>query len=109
MLSNILLFAVIIERIWEYVQLLVGEKLLTPALKLLGSLVLSCAASVLFELDLILALGAAPVASPAGMVLTGFVISLGSNVVHDLVGLVNGLRNDYRPLFTDAGYDDNRR
>ncbi len=109
MLSNIILFAVIIERIWEYLQMIVGDKFLTPPIKLVGSLVLSCSAAILFELDLLLALGAVPDPSLAGMVLTGFIVSLGSNIVHDLVGLVNGLRNDYRPLFTDGGLDDKRR
>ncbi len=109
MLSEILLFSVIIERLWEYMQMVVGDRILTPAIKLGGSLVLSCAAAVMFELDLLSALGALPGLTLPGMILTGFIVSLGSNVVHDMVGLVNGLRNDYRPLFTDAGLEAERR
>ena len=108
MLSNIIVFAVIIERVWEHLQMIVGDKFLTPHIKLVGSVILSVAATVLFELDLLLALDIAPGPSLAGVIFTGFIVSLGSNIVHDLVGLVNGLRNDYRPLFTDGGLDKRR-
>lgn len=90
MLVNILILAAIIERIWEHLQQLLGDRGLSLQAKLLGSAVLSIFASVSLKLDLLCALELTAAVTLPGMVLTGFAIGLGSNLVHDLVGIVGG-------------------
>ncbi len=90
MLVNILILAAIIERIWEHLQQLLGEKGLSLQAKLLGSAVLSVFASVSLQLDLLYALELTGGITLPGTVLTGFAVGLGSNLVHDLLGIVNG-------------------
>ncbi len=88
MLLKILILSVIVERVWEQLQQLVGEKRLTLQVKMLGSVVLSVAAALAFQLDLLFALEVMPVTSLPGYILTGFVLSLGSNVLHDLIDII---------------------
>ncbi len=91
MLLKILILSVIVERVWEHLQQVVGERRLTLQVKLLGSAVLSVAAALGFQLDLLYALEVMAAPSLPGYILTGFVLSLGSNVLHDLIDIVNGL------------------
>jgi len=91
MLLKILILAVIVERVWEHLQQLAGEKHLTLRVKLLGSAILSVAASLAFQLDFLYALEVMAAPSLPGYILTGFVLSLGSNVIHDLIDIINGL------------------
>jgi hypothetical protein len=88
LLVNIIVVAAIIERIWEHTQQLLGEKYLTRQFKLLGSAVFSIAAAVSFELDLLCAVDITETVSLPGVILTGFAIGLGSNVIHDLLDIV---------------------
>lgn len=90
MFVNILILAAIIERIWEHLQQLLGEKGLSLQAKLLGSAVLSVFASASLKLDLLYALELTAAVTLPGMVLTGFAVGLGSNLVHDLQGIVSG-------------------
>lgn len=89
MLINILLFSAIVERIWEHTQQLLGEKYLTRQFKVLGSAVLAISTAVAFELDLLYALAVTTAPGVPGIILTGFAVGLGSNVIHDLVDIVN--------------------
>ncbi len=91
MLLNILIMSVVVERVWEHLQQVVGERRLTLRVKLLGSAALSVAAALGFQLDLLYALEVMSAPSLAGYILTGFVLSLGSNVLHDLIDIVNGI------------------
>lgn len=91
MLINILILSAIIERIWEQMQQIVGEKKLSLQIKLIGSAILSIAAAISLQLDLLFSLGVMGSVSWAGIILTGVAISLGSNVIHDLVDIVGGL------------------
>ena len=91
MLFNILIIAAIIERIWEHLQQLIGEKNISLQTKLLGSAAFSIAASISLQLDLLTALELSESASPAGIVLTGVAIGLGSNVIHDLIDIISAL------------------
>ena len=91
MLINILILSAIIERVWEQMQQIVGEKKLSLQIKLIGSAILSIAAAISLQLDLLFSLGVMGSVSWAGIILTGVAISLGSNVIHDLVDIVGGL------------------
>lgn len=97
MLINIILLSAIIERIWEHLQQVIGKNLLTLQVKLLGSAILSIAAALSLELDLLYALEIMPGSTTAGAILTGFAISLGSNVIHDLVDMITGLKSVIKP------------
>jgi len=91
LLLKIIVLAVIIEQVWENLQQLAGDKHLNARVKLLGAAVLSVAAALSFRLDFLYVLEIMPEASLPGYILTGFVLSLGSNMVHDLVDIVSGL------------------
>ena len=97
MLINILILSAIIERIWEQMQQIVGEKKLSLQIKLIGSAILSIAAAISLQLDLLFSLGVMGSVSWAGIILTGVAISLGSNVIHDLVDIVGGLSAKLKP------------
>ena len=97
MLINILILSAIIERIWEQMQQFVGEKRLSLQIKLIGSAILSIAAAISLQLDLLFSLGVMDSVSWAGIILTGVAISLGSNVIHDLVDIVGGLSAKLKP------------
>ncbi len=102
MLLNIFILSAVIERTWEHLQQLIGEEFLSTRVKLIGSGLLSTAAAATLRLDLLYALEVTGATSAAGMVLTGIAIGLGSNLLHDLVGIVNGLSG--RARFTpEAG------
>lgn len=91
MLVNILIIAAVIERIWEHMQQVIGESRLSLQAKLCGSAVLSIGAALSFKLDLLYALGVTAQLSWTGIVLTGFALSLGSNVIHDLVSIIQAV------------------
>jgi hypothetical protein len=91
MLYNILIIAAIIERVWEHLLQLIGEEKINLQTKLLGSAVLSIAASISLQLDLLVALELSEGVTTAGVVLTGIAIGLGSNVIHDLLTIINAL------------------
>lgn len=87
MVLKVLIVAVVVERVWEHFQLVIGDKL-NSRLKVLGSAVLAVTAAVSLELDLLYGLDVMAAVSIPGMVLTGFVLGLGSNVVHDVIDIV---------------------
>ncbi len=89
MLFKILILAAIIERVWENLQLLIGENRLNYEIKVIGSVVLAMFAAVGFELDILYALEVVAAASLPGYIMTGFILALGSNVVHDLIDIVS--------------------
>ena len=91
MLYNILIIAAIIERVWEHLLQLIGEEKINLQTKLLGSAVLSIAASISLQLDLLVALELSEGVTTAGVVLTGIAIGLGSNVIHDLLAIISAL------------------
>lgn len=97
MLLNILILAAIIERVWENLQLLIGEKRLTYETKLIGSAVLALFAAIAFELDILYALDAVAAPSLPGYIMTGFILALGSNVIHDLIDIVQGISSRFDP------------
>ena len=96
MLLNIFILAAVIERTWEHMQQVIGEEYLSTRVKLIGSGLLSVAAAATLRLDLFCALEVTGAPSAAGMVLTGIAVGLGSNLLHDLVGIVNGLSGRVR-------------
>lgn len=108
MLLTILIISVIVERVLEYLLLAVGEEGVSLRIKILGSVILSLTAAIVFQLDLLYAIEIFETITWPGMILTGFVISLGSHFVHDLVGIVKGIREDKRPLQIDAGMGQSR-
>ncbi len=95
MLLKILILAVIVERVWEHLQQIAGEGSLEMRVKLLGSAVLSVAAALAFQLDLLYAIEVMSAPSLPGYVLTGFTLSLGSNVLHDLIDIIGGLSRNH--------------
>jgi hypothetical protein len=88
---QILIISMIIERVWEYVQLVLGEDI-GIKLKVIISALLSVAAAIALNLDLLLALEITEAPSIPGIVLTGVIIGLGSNLVHDILGFTNSLK-----------------
>lgn len=103
MLLKVLVLAVVIERVWEHLQQVAGDAQLSLRVKLLGSLVLSVTTALSFRVDILYALEVMPEASMPGYVLTGFVLSLGSNVIHDLIDVVNGLSVKHKSSLSQAG------
>lgn len=103
MLLTILIISVIVERVLEYLLLSFGEEGVSVRVKVLASALLSLTAAIVFQLDFLYALGIFNIITWPGMILTGFVISLGSNFVHDLVGIIKGIREDKRPLEAGGG------
>ena len=88
---QILIISMIVERVWEYLQLALGEDVGTR-LKVIMSGLISIAAAITLQLDLLLALGITEVSSLPGIILTGVIIGLGSNLVHDILGFTNSLK-----------------
>ncbi len=103
MLKTIFIVGIIVERVWEYLQLAIGEKYLSTRTKIIGAVLLSLSTSIVFELDFLFSLGVFNSPSFAGFILTGFVLALGSHVVHDLAGIIKGIREDKRPLELETG------
>lgn len=99
MLLQIVILALIIERVWEHAQQIIGDHRLSFRVKLIGSAAISIAAAVTLQLDLLFALDVMPDVSLGGQVLTGFVLSLGSNVIHDIIELVSGLSAKQKPVY----------
>ena len=91
MLLEIIILSAVIERTWEHLQQVIGEEHLSTRVKLIGSGLLSVAAAATLGLDLFYALEVTAGVSAAGMVLTGIAVGLGSNLLHDLVGIISGL------------------
>ena len=90
MLVKIIVLSMILERIWEHLQLLLDDPL-SKRMKIIGSAMLAMTAAFLLQLDLLYALEIFPTLSVPGYLLTGVVLGLGSNVLHDVIDLVNGL------------------
>jgi len=88
-LVKIIVLSMILERIWEHIQQLLGDNF-SKKTKVIGSGLLAMAAALALQLDLLHALDVMPAASYPGYILTGLVLGLGSNVVHDVIDLVNG-------------------
>lgn len=103
MFLKILVLAVIVERVWEFLLRAVGEEGVSERVKIIGAVILSVAVAIVFDLDFLYAVDVTEVATWPGRILTGFVLSLGSHVIHDLFGIVKGVREDKRPLQIDAG------
>jgi len=88
-LVKIIVLSMILERVWEHIQQLLGDSF-SKKTKVIGSGLLAMAAALALQLDLLHALDVMPAASYPGYILTGLVLGLGSNVVHDVIDLVNG-------------------
>ena len=89
MLVKIIVLSMILERIWEHIQQLLGDSF-SKQTKVIGSGILAMAAALALQLDLLHALDIMPAATYPGYLLTGLVLGLGSNLVHDVIDLVNG-------------------
>jgi len=108
MLAQVIIIGIIVERVWEYLQLAIGEQYLSTRTKIIGAVLLSLTAAIVFKLDFLFALEVFNAPSWPGYILTGFVLSMGSHVVHDLFGVIKGVREDKRPLELEAGLGDDR-
>lgn len=102
MLLTILIVSIIVERFWEYILTAFGDKDISPKIKIFGAVAFSLFAVIALKLDFLYALEVSNEVSWGGIILSGLVISQGSHVIHDLVGTVKGIREDRRPLSTDA-------
>jgi hypothetical protein len=91
LMLQILIISMIVERIWEYVQLVLGVDV-GVRLKVIISALLSVAAAISLGLDLLFVLQITEAVSLPGIVLTGVIIGLGSNLVHDILGFTNSLK-----------------
>jgi hypothetical protein len=81
----------VIERAWEYVQLASGIDM-GARLKVIVPAVLAVAAAYALQLDLLYTLEVTGGVTLPGTMLTGIVIGLGSNALHDVLSLVNNLK-----------------
>lgn len=95
MLVKIIVLSMILERIWEHLQLLLDDPL-SKRMKVIGSALLAMAATFTLQLDLLHALELFPAVSVPGLLLTGVILGLGSNVLHDVIDLVNGISTKQR-------------
>ncbi len=87
----ILVISMAIERLWEHLQQLTGDRL-SPNFKIIGSGILACAAALTLQLDLLHLLEVMPAPTYPGYILTGLVLGLGSNVVHDITDFIHGYK-----------------
>jgi len=94
-LIKIIVLSMILERIWEHLQLLLDDPL-SKRMKVIGSALLAMLAAFTLQLDLLHALEIFPTISVPGFLLTGVVLGLGSNVLHDVIDLVNGISTKQR-------------
>ncbi len=95
MLIKIIVLSMILERLWEHMQLLLDDPL-SKRFKILGSAMLAMTAAITLQLDILHALDLFPAASIPGFLLTGLILGLGSNVLHDVIDLVGGINNKQR-------------
>lgn len=91
MIIQILVISMIVERIWEYVQLAMGVDI-GIRLKVIISALLSVAAAISLRLDLLFALEITEALSLPGIILTGVIIGLGSNFLHDVLDFTSSLK-----------------
>ncbi len=91
MIFQILVISMIVERIWEYVQLVLGVDI-GIRLKVIISALLSVAAALSLQLDLLFVLEITEAFSLPGIILTGIIIGLGSNFLHDVMGFTTSLK-----------------
>lgn len=90
MLIKLIVLSMILERIWEHTQLLLGDPL-NKKVKVIGAAVLAMLTTCMLQLDLLYALEIMATATIPGYLLTGVVLGLGSNVLHDVIDLVSGI------------------
>lgn len=91
LIIQILVISMIVERIWEYVQLAMGVDI-GIRLKVIISALLSVAAAISLRLDLLFALEITEALSLPGIILTGVIIGLGSNFLHDVLDFTSSLK-----------------
>ena len=91
MIFQILVISMIVERIWEYVQLVIGLDI-GIRLKVIISALLSVAAALSLQLDLLFVLEITEAFSLPGIILTGVIIGLGSNFLHDVMDFTTSLK-----------------
>lgn len=91
MILQILVISMIVERIWEYVQLVIGLDI-GIRLKVIISALLAVAAALSLQLDLLFVLEITEALSLPGIILTGVIIGLGSNFLHDVLDFTSSLK-----------------
>ena len=91
MILQILVISMIVERIWEYMQLAIGLDI-SVRLKVIISALLSVAAAISLRLDLLFVLEITETLSLPGIILTGVIIGLGSNFLHDVLDFTGSLK-----------------
>lgn len=91
LIIQILVISMIVERIWEYVQLAMGVDI-GIRLKVIISALLSVAAALSLQLDLLFVLAITEALSLPGIILTGVIIGLGSNFLHDVLDFTSSLK-----------------
>ena len=103
------IIAAVVEAVWEALKpawpdsLRRLEKERGIPVDSFGALVLSVIIATAAGTDLLQMVGV-PLAVPyLGTVLTGVLISRGSNFVHDLLGVIDGIRQDKKPISIDSG------
>lgn len=96
MLLQILIISAIIERFWEYIQLAIGKQYLSPRVKTIGAVLLAMTAAITLRLDFLYALDVTGTPSIPGFIVTGFVLAMGANTIHDLAGAIKGIREEKR-------------
>lgn len=87
MLEQILIAAVIIEAVIEYIKCIANRKF-NPAC--LFSIILGVVAAILFHMDLLSVFGLYSPVPLVGNVVTGVLLSRGSNYVYDLIAKLKG-------------------
>ncbi|MCX7904823.1 MAG: hypothetical protein N2486_09980 [Caloramator sp.] len=88
-MEKIIIIAILTEAIWETLKMIKKEKYFN--IDRIGAILVSVFMCIIFDLDIFsLYLGLAKV-KYIGNVLTGILISRGSNFIHDILGMISSM------------------
>lgn len=96
-MEKILVVAFITEAIWETIKMAKNPKGIN--LDNIGAMILGIVIAIAADLDIFAAAGIKLNVSYVGNILTGLLISRGSNFVHDILGSIGGV---YQNIKTSA-------
>lgn len=95
-LLAIVFMAIVVEGLVEYVKLGIQKSI---CVEIISTMILGMGVAFLYNLDIFAALGIVARFDYVGNILTGLVISRGSNYVFDLIGKFSEIENDLSNVF----------
>jgi len=94
-ITALLFFAILIEGFVEYVKLSFQRKMCT---EIIGAMICGIGIALVYDLDLIAAVGITTEVPYVSNVLTGLILSRGSNYVFDLIGKFTEAKEEVEKL-----------